>query len=537
MKKRNRKEFNSTSGFVTRPYHNGRSLEDLGVEESTAFPPPGEYPFTRGFTKEGFRERFWAWEMYAGFGAAEDANRRYRFLLENGATGGVSVALDLPTQIGYDSDNPLAAGEVGKTGVALDTYSDIERLFDGMDLASAGHVFSTANCIGPVMYAWVLTFCERHNVDSSSFRLQIQNDPIKEYYARGTHFLPIDAAVRLATDVVVYSHHRTPNWLPISVSGSHMKQAGGSPAQEAAFTIANAIAYMEEVERKGVPLSKANPTLELHFCTDMDFFEEVAKYRAVRRAWSNIAMERFGVADISRLPFRLHAATSGLPLTAQQPMNNIARITLQALAQVLGGVEATRTASWDEALAIPTEEAAALSLRINQIIGHETGIADTTDPLGGSFYVEELTERIYRFISDEIKKIDNMGGALLAATNGYYADELANGAYRQQQALEAGERVIVGVNAYRQDEDLKHKRFTVDIESEQRQIDRLKLDREGRDEVRLRESLSDLRDACAGTDNVMPAVLAAVQSGATVGEVSDVWRETFGEYDERTVYV
>lgn len=537
MKKRHEREFRSTSGFETAPYYDSRSLDLLELEENAAFPSPGAYPFTRGFRPEGFRERFWAWEMYAGFGAAEDANRRYRFLLENGATGGVSIALDLPTQIGYDSDHPMASGEVGKTGVALDTYTDIERLFDGVDLGEAGHVFSTANCIGPVMYAWVLTYCERHGVDPSEFRLQIQNDPIKEYYARGTHFLPIEAAVRLATDVVVYSHERTPNWLPISVSGSHMKQAGGSPAQEAAFTIANGVAYMEEVERKGLPLSDANPTMELHFCTDMDFFEEVAKYRAVRRAWSQIAVERFGVEDHDRLPFRLHAATSGLPLTAQQPMNNIARITLQALAQILGGVEATRTASWDEAFAIPTEEAAALSLRINQIIGHETGIADTTDPLGGSFYVEQLTERIYRFIRDEVDKIDELGGALVAATNGYYAEALAQGAYEQQCALDAGERIVVGVNAYRQDEKVAYKRFTVDEEAEQRQVERVKLARESREHDRVQSALADLVDACAGSDNVMPAVMAAVQIGATVGEISDVWRGVFGQYTEQTVRV
>ncbi len=379
--------------------------------------------------------------------------------------------------------------------------------------------------------------CERNDIDPSVFRLQIQNDPIKEYYARGTHFLPIEAAVRLATDVVVYSHERTPGWLPISVSGSHMKQAGGSPAQEAAFTIANAVAYMEEVEAKGLKLADANPTMELHFCTDMDFFEEVAKYRAVRRAWSRIAVERFGVDAMERLPFRLHAATLGLPLTAQQPMNNIARITLQALAQILGGVEATRTASWDEALAIPTEEAAALSLRINQIIAHETGVGDTTDPLGGSFYVEQLTDRIYRFIRDQVDEVDAMGGALVAATNGYYADALAQGAYEQQRALDAGDRIIVGVNAYQQDERVTHKRFTHDEKSEQRQLDRLKRARDDRDAQALDRALADLRDVCSGTENVMPATVAAVQAGATVGEIAGVWREVFGEYHEEAVRI
>lgn len=537
MKKRRKTEFRSTSGFETAPYYDSTSLLTADVEEGSAYPPPGTFPFTRGFDAKGFRERFWAWEMYAGFGGAEEANERYRFLLENGATGGVSIALDLPTQIGYDSDHPMAIGEVGRTGVALDTFGDIEGLFAGVDLAEVGHVFTTANCIAPIMYAWMLSYCEKHDVDPASFRLQIQNDPIKEYYARGTYFLPIEPAVRLATDVVVYSHERTPNWLPISVSGSHMKQAGGSPAQEAAFTIANAIAYMQEVESKGLSLRDANPTMELHFCTDLDFFEEVAKYRAVRRAWSHLAVERFGVDEHDRLPFRLHAATSGLPLTAQQPLNNIARITLQALAQILGGVEATRTASWDEALAIPTEAAAALSLRINQIIAHETGIADTTDPLGGSFYIEQLTDRIFRFVLDEVEKVESMGGALVAATNGYYADALALGAYEQQRTLDAGERIVVGVNAYETAEDISYGRFTVDQKTERQQVDRLRRFRESRDTEALEAAINNVRDACYSIDNVMPAIIEAVQVGASVGEIAGVWREVFGEHREQIAFL
>ena len=530
-------ERRTTSGFVVGPSYDSQALSTSEVTEAAAYLPPGTYPYTRGFRKEGYRRRVWDWEMYAGFGSPEEANERYRFLLENGATGGVSIALDLPTQCGYDSDHPLAAGEVGRSGVALDTYDDIERLFAGVDLAVAGHVFSTANCMGPIMYAWVQVYCERHAVDPASFRLQIQNDPIKEYYARGTHFLPIEAAVRLSTDVIVHSHHQTPNWLPISVSGSHMKQAGGSPAQEAAFTITNAIGYMEDLERKGVGLSAFNPTLELHFCTDMDFFEEVAKYRAVRRAWSEIAVERFGVSDGAGLFFRLHATTSGLPLTAQQPMNNIARITLQALAQVLGGAEATRTASWDEALAIPTEAAAALSLRINQIIAHETGIPDVTDPLGGSFYVEMLTDRIYRVIRQEIQEVDGLGGAIAAASSGYYAKALAQGAYEQQRDLDAGRRVIVGINRYKQDETVAYPRFKVNAEAEKRKIADLTAYRANRPLEPVQSALADLKDVCGSNDNVMPAVIAAVKSGATVGEICDVWREVFGEHVDAAVAI
>lgn len=524
--------YTSSSGFTTEPFYDSEAIARPGLDEPRAYPPPGEFPFTRGFRPEGFRNDYWDWEMYAGFGSPEEANERYKFLLDNGATGGISVALDLPTQIGFDSDDPMAAGEVGRSGVALDTYADVEQLFSGLDLETAGHVFSTANCIGPVMYAWVITYCERHGIDPGKFRLQIQNDPIKEYYARGTHFLPIQAALRLATDVIAYSHEHTPSWMPISVSGSHMKQAGASPALEAAFTITNAIGYLEDAERKGVAVADFNPTLELHFCTDMDFFEEVAKYRAIRRAWSEVAVERFDVPVGQELFFRLHAATSGLPLTAQQPMNNIARITLQALAQILGGVEATRTASWDEALAIPSEDAAALSLRINQIIAHETGIADVTDPLGGSYYVEHLTDRIYRVIIDEIEKVDAMGGALTAATNGYYADALARGAYEQQRELDSGKRVIVGVNRYVQDDEPKHERFRLDETSEQRKIRDLQRQRESRDESDVQRALTEVGAACSSDHNVVPSVLQAVQAGATVGEIADVWRQVFGEYQE-----
>ncbi|MBW3664293.1 MAG: methylmalonyl-CoA mutase [Actinobacteria bacterium] len=526
----------TTSDLPIAAYHDSTTLDELGVDEDRGFPPPGTYPFTRGFREEGYRTGFWDWEMYAGFGSAENANERYRFLLENGATGGVSVALDLPTQIGLDSDHPLAQDEVGLAGVALDSFSDIERLFSGVDLGQAGHVFSTANAIGPIMYAWVLHYCHTHDVDPATFRLQIQNDPIKEYIARGTQFLPVQAAVRLATDVMAYSHEHTPTWLPVSVSGSHMKQAGASPAEEAAFTLANATAYMEQLEAKGVKLADFNPTLEIHFCTDMDFFEEVAKYRAVRRAWSEIGRERFGVPD-ERLPFRLHAATSGLPLTAQQPLNNIARITLQALAQVLGGCEATRTASYDEALAIPREEAAVVSLRINQIIAHETGIAKTTDPLGGSYYVEALTKRIHQVIQDELERIGELGGALAAVEAGYFQERLARRAYEDQRALDTGERIVVGVNAYVQEETVSHPRFAVDPAWEAEQLSHLRAHREGRNEAELRSALAGVRDACASTDNVVPSVLAAVAAGATIGEICHAWREVFGEFEQQWAQV
>lgn len=522
------REVHSSSGYPVAETYNADSLNRDGVDLSAVAPDPGEFPYTRGYEPGGYRDQLWAMEMYAGFGDPEQANRRYRMLLDNGATGGVSIALDLPTQLGYDSDDPLADGEVGRSGVALDVLDDVEQLFAGVDLQQAGHVFTTANCIAPIAYAWVWLYCQRHGIDTASFSLQIQNDPIKEYVARGTHFLPIESAVRLATDVVLFSHHNTPNWLPISVSGSHMKQAGATPALEAAFTIANALAYLTEAERRGLCVADFNPTLELHFCTEMDFFEEVAKYRAVRRAWAELARSHFGVPD-SKMKFRLHAATSGRPLTMQQPLNNIARITLQVLAQVLGGVDAGRTASWDEALAIPTEDAAVTSLRINQIIGLESGVALTADPLGGSYYVEWLTDRTYRAIAAELDKIEAMGGALAAVHNGYVASRLTDGAYREQMAVESGEQIVVGVNRFQNEESLQYPRFRSDETAQVRKIDALQRARSTRDATALAKSLSSLEQACRSESNSMPAVIAAVAAGATVGEVAGVWRRAFGE--------
>lgn len=522
------RDVHSSSGFPIARSHNADSLHRDGVALRAVAPDPGEFPYTRGYEPGGYRNHLWAMEMYAGFGDPEQANRRYRTLLENGATGGVSIALDLPTQLGYDSDDPLADGEVGRSGVALDTLADVEQLFAGVDLYEAGHIFTTANCIAPVAYAWVWLYCRRHGIDPAGFSLQIQNDPIKEYVARGTHFLPIEAAVRLATDVVLFSHEKTPNWLPISVSGSHMKQAGATPALEAAFTITNAVAYLTEAERRGLSVEDFNPTLELHFCTEMDFFEEVAKYRAVRRAWAELARDRFKVPD-NKMRFRLHAATSGRPLTMQQPLNNIARITLQVLAQVLGGVDAGRTASWDEALAIPTEGAAVTSLRINQIIGFESGVALTSDPLGGSYYVEWLTDRTYRAIIAEFNKIESMGGALAAVHNGYVASRLADGAYAEQTAVESGEQVVVGVNRFQSDETLRYPRFRVDESAQQRKANAVRAARTARDASRVAETLKSLEQACSSDINSMPAVIAAVDAGATIGEIAGVWRLVFGE--------
>ncbi|HEY4280946.1 MAG TPA: methylmalonyl-CoA mutase family protein [Conexibacter sp.] len=522
--------YETSSGIPVKPVYTPLDLEQLGWEYERELGLPGERPWTRGFKPGGYRQQLWKMEMYAGFGSAEDANRRYRYLIEQGSTGGVSMALDLPTQIGLDADDPFARVEVGQMGVALSSLADVERVFDGIPLDRVGHVFKTANCIGPLAAAWFLTLARKQGVDTSSFTVQIQNDPIKEYIARGTQFLPIEASVRLATDMLQHVNEVAPTWLPISVSGSHMKQAGSSCVQEAAFTICNGIAYVETCLAKGMRIDDFGESIELHFCTEMDFFEEVAKYRAVRAVWTQLVRERFGGTTARAEHFRLHAATSGRPLTAQQPLNNISRITMQILAQILGGCEQTRTASYDEALGIPTEVAARTSIRANQVIAYESGVPYTADPLGGSYYLESLTHEFRQRIWAEIEKVDDMGGAVEATRRGYFQGQLADGAYRDQVAVDSGEKVIVGVNRFQLAEEPELPVFEVDETSIARQLERLQRTRAERDGEAVRAALDRLRSVCVTDANVMPAVIDCVEAYATTGEIAGVWREAFGDY-------
>lgn len=535
LKQRWREHFVSSSGYPIEPVYGQRDLDQRGWDCDRDLGMPGDEPWTRGFSPGGYRQRLWTVEMYAGFGSAEDANRRFRYLIEHGSTGGVSIALDLPTQIGLDSDDPLARDEAGQAGVGLSSLADVERLFDGIPLDRVGHIFTTANCIGPIAAAWFLTVAEQQGIARSTFTVQIQNDPIKEYIARGTQFLPINASVRLATDLVEYLTQEAPNWLPISISGSHMKQAGSTVVEEAAFTICNAISYVEACLAKGMRIDDFGSQIELHFCTEMDFFEEVAKYRAVRKIWTRLVRERFGGTTVRAQHFRLHAATSGRPLTAQQPLNNISRITLQILAQVLGGCEQTRTASYDEALGIPTELAARTSIRANQIIAHETGIPYTADPMGGSYYIESLTKDFENSILAIIDQVDAMGGSIEATKQGWFQDRIANGAYRVQVAIENREELIVGVNEFEIDEEPPVPIFQVNEGAIDRQLERLSELRATRDPVRHSKSLEELRAVSKTSENVMPAVLECVQSYATTGEIADVWRQVFGEFDDGPV--
>ena len=525
-----RPRFETSSGIPIRPVYTPIDLAEQGFDYERDSGFPGDRPWTRGFSPGGYRQHLWHIEMYAGFGSAEDANKRYRYLIDHGSTGGVSIALDLPTQIGLDSDDPMACDEVGTIGVALSSLQDVETIFDGIPLEKAGHVFTTANAIGPVAVAWFLALVERRGAKASDFTLQVQNDPIKEYIARGTQFLPIEAAVKLSTDAVQYVAEHVPNWLPISISGSHMKQAGASTLQEAAFTVCNGIAYVETCLAKGMRIDDFGHQIELHFCTEMDFFEEIAKYRAVRKVWTDLVRTRFGGTTERAERFRLHAATSGRPLTAQQPLNNISRITMQTLAQILGGCEQTRTASFDEALGIPTELAARTSIRVNQIIAHETGVPYTVDPIGGSYYVEWLTKEFERRIRETIDKVDALGGAVQAAKTGWFQRHLATGAYQEQCRVESGEQIVVGVNDFRNDEPPPEQVFKVNPGAAERQIGKVKALRESRDGDEARRRLATLREDCASGANVLPATIEAVKAYCTIGEIGTVWRDVFGRY-------
>ncbi|QHE83699.1 acyl-CoA mutase large subunit family protein [Hydrogenophaga sp. BPS33] len=522
--------FQTPSGLTIDPVYTPDHLAREGWDYERDVGYPGEQPYTRGFTPSGYRAQLWKTEMYAGFGSAEDANQRYRYLMSQGTTGGISIALDLPTQIGYDSDHEMARDEVGQIGVALTSLDDVERVFEGIPLEQVGHIFSTANAIGPIVCAWLLALYEKRGTPTGDCIVQLQNDPIKEYVARGTQFLPIEAALKLTTDMIQHCRTAAPEWLPISVSGSHMKQAGASCVQEAAFTICNGIAYVESCLARGMQIDDFGHVLELHFCTEMDFFEEVAKYRAVRKVWTRLVRERFGGTTERAQRFRLHAATSGRPLTAQQPLNNIARITLQALAQILGGCEQTRTASFDEALGIPTQEAARTSIRANQIIAYESGVPDTVDPLGGSYYLEHLTLQYERRIDAIIAEVDAMGGSLEAVRQGYFQRALSEGAYREACAIESGEQVVVGVNRYQSDEPAPMPTFKVDPTAAERQVAKLQAVRARRDAQAVEHGLARLKADCAAGANVMPALLECVKAYATIGEIADVWREVFGVY-------
>jgi methylmalonyl-CoA mutase N-terminal domain/subunit len=526
-----RDEFKTDSGIeIERVYTPDDAPSDYGADLGF----PGRYPFTRGVQPTMYRGRLWTMRQYAGFGSAAETNARYKYLLEQGQTG-LSVAFDLPTQIGYDSDDPLAAGEVGKVGVAISSLEDMERLFEGIPLEQVS-TSMTINAPAAVLLAMYVAVARKQGVSPSRLRGTVQNDILKEYIARGTYIFPPGPSMRLITDLFRYCHDNVPRWYTISISGYHIREAGSTAVQEVAFTLANAIAYVQAAIEAGLAVDDFAPRLSFFFNAHNNLLEEIAKFRAARRLWARIMREQFEAQKPKSWMLRFHTQTAGSMLTAQQPENNVVRVTLQALAAVLGGTQSLHTNSRDEALSLPTEESVQIALRTQQIIAHESGVADSIDPLAGSYLVESWTDEIERRAAEYIEKIDAMGGALRAIEQGYPQREIQESAYRWQLAVDRGDKVVVGVNRYRGGAAPEHELLRVDPEVSQRQAARLGALRERRDNEKVSSALSQLRTGAQHDENLVPLILNAVEAYATLGEICAVLREEFGEYQAHTLF-
>ncbi len=489
---------------------------------------PGEYPFTRGVQPTMYRGRFWTMRQYAGYATAEESNQRYRFLLDQGQTG-LSVAFDLPTQIGYDSDDPIARGEVGKVGVAISSVEDMETLFREIPLGKVS-TSMTINAPAAVLLAMYIAVAKRQGVETSQLRGTIQNDILKEYVARGTYIFPPAPSMRLITDVFSFCQQNVPHWNTISISGYHIREAGSTAVQELAFTMANAIAYVQAAMDAGLNVDDFAGQLSFFFNAHNNFLEEVAKFRAARRIWSKLMRQRFGAQKPASWMLRFHTQTGGSTLTAQQPENNVVRVTLQALAAVMGGTQSLHTNSMDEALWLPTQKAVRVALRTQQIIAHESGVADTIDPLAGSYVIEHLTDEIEAQAMSYIQKIDEMGGALQAIERGYIQGEIQDSAYNYQRSVESGEQVVVGVNAFTVEEQMELERLKVDPSIEAAQRARLANLRQRRDTARVSELLTRLEAAAKSTDSLLPLFIECVESDITLGEICGLLRKAWGEY-------
>lgn len=491
---------------------------------------PGEFPYTRGVRRNMYRGRFWTMRQYAGFATARESNERYKYLLSQGTTG-LSVAFDLPTQIGLDSDDPLALGEVGKVGVAIDSIDDMLTLFDGIPLDRVS-TSMTINATASTLLCLYLAVARRQGVGFDKVNGTIQNDILKEYIARGTYIYPPKPSLRLITDTFAFCAAEVPNWNTISISGYHIREAGSTAAQELAFTLADAICYVQAAIDVGLDVDDFGPRLSFFFNAHNDLLEEVAKFRAARRLWARIMRDRFGAKAAKSQMLRFHTQTAGSTLTAQQPEVNVVRTTIQALAAVLGGTQSLHTNSMDEALSLPTEQAARVALRTQQVIAHESGVANTVDPLAGSYAIEELTTRLEQLAEDYIKKIDDMGGMLRAIETGYVQREIQEAAYDYQKAVESEDAIVVGVNRFRIEEDEHIPTLSVDPAIERDQVERLRALRSRRDAAKAETSLLKLKEAAAGTENLLPRILDCVEASVTVGEIGHALRGVWGEYQE-----
>jgi len=526
-----KKEFKTTVGgtSVKRVYTPadlaGLKQEDIGL--------PGEYPFTRHIMPTGYRGRLWTMRQYAGFGTVGETNERYKYLYKQGQTG-FSVAFHLPTQEGYDSDHPLAAGEVGKCGVAIDSLQDMEELWKGIPLAKVS-TSMTINATAAIILAMYMAAAEKQGADKGKLNGTVQNDILKEYIARNTYIFGPTPSMRLVTDICSYCVQYMPRWNSISISGYHMREAGATAAQEAGFTLANGIAYVQAMIDKGMEVDSFAPQFSFFFAAYTNLLEEVAKFRALRRMWARIMKERFGAKNPRSMMLRFHVQTDGFTLTEQQPLNNIVRVTLQALAAVLGGCQSLHTNSFYVAVALPTEKAVQVALRTQQIIAHESGVADTVDPVGGSYYLEWLTNQIETEATRYINEVYQRGGVLKAIETGYIQREIASSAYNYQRAVDAHELVVVGVNEFKSGDKYATETLEIGAETEKKQIARLKRLKRGRDNHQVNQVLSRVRDVAGSDENIMPVLVEAVKTYATVGEISDVLRDVFGEYREPNI--
>ncbi|HIE16916.1 MAG TPA: methylmalonyl-CoA mutase [Dehalococcoidia bacterium] len=524
--------FETTSGiWIDRVY----TPEDLeGFDYGAALGYPGEYPFTRGIQPTMYRARVWTMRQYAGYGTAEESNRRYRYLLEQGQTG-LSVAFDLPTQMGYDSDHPLGRGEVGRLGVAIDTLEDMEVLFRDIPLDRIS-TSMTINATAPILLAMYIAVAKKQGVDPACLDGTTQNDILKEYVSRGTYIFPPRPSMRLTADIFAYCSQHLPRWNTISIGGYHIREAGATAVQEIAFALANGIAYVEAAVNAGLEVDQFAGRISWIFQTINHFFEEIAKLRALRRMWAKIMKERFGANDPRSWMLRTHIQTGGSTLTAQQPMNNIVRATYQALAAVLGGVQSMAVSCYDEAVCLPTEESVQMALRIQQILAFESGVADVADPLGGSYFIDSLTDALEREANKYIAKIDSLGGAVAAIEQGFQQREIQESAYQYQKEVEEGKRIVVGVNKFVSPYPKVEKLLRVNVEQEKRQVERLLKVKKGRDNSRVSHSLKRLEQVARDGGNTMPAFIECVEAYATLGEMCDVLRQVFGAQKEYLVF-
>ena len=522
-------KFPERKNFEAQRLYTPLDIEDFDYGEKLGF--PGQYPFTRGVQPTMYRGRLWTMRAYAGFATAEETNARYKYLLEAGQTG-LSVAMDLPTQIGLDSDHELSHGEVGKVGVAIDSLADMEALFDGIPLDKVS-TSMTINGPAAVLLAMYVAVAEKQDVKPEALKGTIQNDILKEYIARGTYIFPPRPSMRLITDTFEYCSKNIPKWNTISVGAYHIREAGASEVQEIAFAFANAMAYIDAAIKAGQKVDDFAPGISWIFTAGLDFFGEVAKFRAARRLWARIMKERYGASVPKAQMLRVHVHTAGSVLTAQQPLNNVVRITWQALSAVLGGIQSMACCAYDEAIALPTEESATLALRTQQLLAYESGVTDTIDPLAGSYYIETLTDKIEKEAYDYIDKIDRMGGAVAAIEQGYMQQEMAAHAYEYQHEVELGKRTVIGVNKFNDSKKLAEQDvLTADLSVGERQIARLEKMKAARDNEAVKAALEKLREAAKGTENLMPYLIDAVKTYATLGEICGVLREEFGEYKQ-----